>query len=168
MDCTRTSRKPLTLGFSRIPMGRSASVLYNPAIHATHSPDTGMTDCAGAWWFPGMTRGMGDVRKIWHDTSHIIDMQTRRELTKQMMAQYSEMHQTITAPPASRPQSAASGRSCSAPRRKEKPKAARRSAVQPYAIKRPFEPEIEFGILSVEHRTKHIFADRLMGLAKAW
>lgn len=105
--------------------------------------------------------------------------------------------------------------------------------VQPYAIKRPFEPEIEFGILSVatelkwiematstctitdspfsrntfchhpwnlpptkkgdrdrnswdlplqicppfvscfsketqEHRTKHIFADRLMGLAKAW
>ncbi|CAK9055887.1 unnamed protein product [Durusdinium trenchii] len=37
------------------------------------------------------------------------------------------------------------------------------------SMRRPFEPEIEFGILSVdEHRTKQIFADRLVGLAKEY
>eukprot|EP00438_Fugacium_kawagutii_P004257 Skav214001 [mRNA] locus=scaffold1070:68776:69147:- [translate_table: standard] len=123
-----------------------------------------MTDCGGAWWFPGMTRGQADMRKIWHDTSHIIDMQTRQQLTKQMMAQM----RTITAPPPSkvapsRSQSASTLRPSSAtrcPKKAPKPR--------PVNLRRPFEPEIEFGILSVEHRTKQIFADRLVGLAKAW
>lgn len=147
--------------------GRFGSVQFNPAIHATHSPDTGMTDCGGAWWFPGMTRGQADMRKIWHDTSHIIDMQTRQQLTKQMMAQC-EMR-TITAPPSkalSRPQSASTLRPSSTASRPKK--APRPRPVQNFSLRRPFEPEIEFGILSVEHRTKQIFADRLVGLAKAW
>lgn len=98
--------------------GRSDFVLYNPAINATHSIDTGVPGSSSAWWHHGMCGGMSDLRKIWHDTSHIIDTKTRQEVTRQMMEQYATLHADPCAalkrtgrPAHCRPRSAASATS---------------------------------------------------------
>eukprot|EP00440_Ansanella_granifera_P057539 gb/GFBE01062373.1/.p1 GENE.gb/GFBE01062373.1/~~gb/GFBE01062373.1/.p1 ORF type:complete len:212 (+),score=12.73 gb/GFBE01062373.1/:1-636(+) len=71
--------------------GKSRKVMYNPAIAATHSPDTGMHSSLSAWWTPQMTQSMADKRQMLHDTSSIVDLLTRVRMTRQMEAQYARM-----------------------------------------------------------------------------
>ncbi|CAJ1375790.1 unnamed protein product [Effrenium voratum] len=161
--------------------GKHGPVQYNPAIYATHSPDTGVPGSSSAWWQPGMCGGMADLKKIWHQTSYIIDPHLRQHVTRQMMAQYAQMpaadassnrrHESISAPQTRQLQTAPCHESTRRSRsagslRAEKPKNYQKPVH--YQVRRPFIPEIEFGTLSVEHRTGHVFADRLMGLTKAW
>eukprot|EP00931_Biecheleriopsis_adriatica_P008068 TRINITY_DN109300_c0_g1_i1.p1 TRINITY_DN109300_c0_g1~~TRINITY_DN109300_c0_g1_i1.p1 ORF type:complete len:213 (+),score=26.83 TRINITY_DN109300_c0_g1_i1:30-641(+) len=142
--------------------GRLGRTLYNPAIMATHSPDTGVSTSMSAWWTPHMSDRMADLRKIWHDTSCIPDLYTRALMTRQMEVQYKHLmrnEDTVSEQSYRATQSLASGNHMQGRTTRRRPK----SAVADTSALRK-QREIEFGFLSSEHRTGQVYSDRLVGL----